>query len=162
MTRSIPLGYHSVTPHLVVGDGERAIRFYTRALGAREVYRLRLRTGRIVHAELQIGDSRIMLSDDAPEWGAKSARSYGGSPVTLCLYTEDVALLAARFVRAGGTIVREVRDQFYGDRAGQFEDPEGYRWTLAQRIENLPPDEMARRMATLEPVRNFSSGSSDH
>lgn len=92
-----------------------------------------------------------MLSDDAPEWGQMSARGYGGSPIVLCIYTHDVARLAERFVRAGGTVVRALKDQFYGDRSGQFQDPEGYRWTLAQRIEDVPPEEMARRMATLAP-----------
>lgn len=158
MTRPIPLGYHSVTPHLIVSDGAKAIRFYERALGATEVYRLKLRTGKLVHAELQIGDSRVMLSDDVPEWGAKSARAFGGCPIVLSVYTDDVALLAERFVQAGGTIIHEVRDQFYGDRAGQFQDPEGYRWTLAQRIENVHPEEMARRMATLEPSRRLTPG----
>jgi len=122
------------------------------------VYRLRLRTGKLVHAELQIGDSRVMLSDDVPEWGAKSARAFGGCPIVLSVYTDDVASLAERFVQAGGTIIHEVRDQFYGDRAGQFQDPEGYRWTLAQRIENVHPEEMARRMATLEPSRRLAPG----
>src|SRR5215467_9590195 len=90
MTRPIPPGYHSVTPHLVVSDAAKAIRFYERALGASEMYRLSLRTGKIVHAELQIGDSRVMLSDDVPEWGVKSARAFGGSPIVLSIYTADV------------------------------------------------------------------------
>ena len=151
MKTGAPEGYHTLTPYLVVADGEKAIEFYRRALSATEHYRLTMRNGRIAHAELQIGSSRVMLSDDNPKWGAKSARSFGGSPVVLCIYTTDVVRLADRFVRAGGVIVRELRDQFYGDRSGQFQDPEGYRWTLAQRVENVPPAEMARRLSQLEP-----------
>jgi PhnB protein len=149
LVKPIPEGYHSVTPYLALADGPRAIQFYRRALGATELYRLGARNGRIAHAELLIGDSRIMVSDELPEWGSKSARTYGGSPIVLCIYASDVDSLAKRFVSAGGTIVRPLQNQFYGDRSGQFQDPEGYRWTLAQRIEDVSPEEMTRRMATL-------------
>lgn len=149
MANAVPAGYHAVTPYLAFANATRAIAFYERALGARELYRLPMPNGKIGHAELQIGDCRLMLSDESPEWGHKSPTTIGGSPVGLCLYTEDVDALAQRFLQAGGKVVRPVANQFYGDRSGQFEDPEGYRWTLAQHIEDVSPEEMARRAAAL-------------
>ncbi|MBV9946303.1 MAG: VOC family protein [Myxococcales bacterium] len=149
MPKAIPDGYHTVTPYLALSNASKAIAFYEQALGAKEIYRLPMPNGRIGHAELQIGDCRIMLSDEAPEWGNKSAKSLGGSPVNLAIYTENVDALAERFVKAGGRIVRPVQDQFYGDRSGTFEDPEGYKWTLSQHVEDVSPEEMQRRMAKL-------------
>ncbi len=146
---AIPSGYHSVTPYLTLSDCAKAARFYARAFGAVELYRLRTRDGRIAHSELQIGNSRIMICDEAPESGSKSARSYGGTPMVLRVYTCDVDALAARFVGAGGTIMRPLCNQFYGDRSGQFVDPEGYRWILSQRLEEVAPEEMVRRSAGL-------------
>ena len=146
---ALPLGYPAVTPHLVMSDCGRAVLFYRRALGAVELYRLRTRDGRIAHAELRIGDSRLTISDEAPEWGSKSARSYGGSPTVLRVYASNVEVVASRFVKAGGIIVTPLRNQFYGDLSGQFQDPEGYRWILAQRVENVAPEEMVRRMPNL-------------
>jgi PhnB protein len=151
MIDTVPVGYQAVTAHLVLADADSGIRFYRRALGAMELYRLRVRSGKIAHAELQIGDSRVKVSDDAAERGAKSARRHGGSPTVLCIYTRDVVRLAERFLEAGGSIVRPIKDQFYGDRSGLFQDPEGYRWTLAQHIEDVHPEEMARRIDSLRP-----------
>jgi PhnB protein len=148
MPKAIPDGYHAVTPYLIFSNAEKAIAFYKQALGATELFRMPMPNGKIGHAELQIGDSRIMLADEAPEIGARSAKSIGGTPIGLCLYTENVDALAERFVKAGGKKVRPMENKFYGDRSGQFEDPEGYQWTLAQHIEDVPPDEMQRRMAT--------------
>lgn len=149
MPKAIPDGYHSLTPYLALNDAAKAIEFYKAALGATELYRLPMPGGKIGHAELQIGDSRLMVSDAMPEWGNKSAKSYGGSPVGLCIYTENVEALAERFVKAGGKVVRPLENQFYGDRSGQFEDPEGYKWTLAQHVEDVSPEEMQRRMAKM-------------
>jgi PhnB protein len=149
MSGPIPNGYHSVTPYLAMRDAASAITFYQTALGATEVYRLPMPGGKIGHAEIQIGDSRVMLSDEAPDWGNKSATTYGGSPIALCIYTADVDAAAKRFVAAGGKEIRPLQNQFYGDRSGQFEDPEGYRWTLAQHIEDVTPTEMATRMAAM-------------
>jgi PhnB protein len=151
MMKASPEGYQAVTAHLVLADADGGIRFYRHALGAIELYRMRLRNGKIAHAELQIGNSRVRVSDDGAERGAKSALGHGGSPTVLCIYTHDVARLAERFLEAGGTIVRAIKDQFYGDRSGLFQDPEGYRWTLAQHIEDVRPEEMARRIASLRP-----------
>ena len=146
MPKAVPEGYNSITPYLALRDAAKAIAFYKEALGATELYRLPMPNGKLGHAELQIGNSRIMMSDEAPEWGNKSARSLGGTPIGLCLYTDNVDALAERFVRAGGKVVRPVENQFYGDRSGTFEDPEGYKWTLAQHVEDVAPDEMQRRM----------------
>jgi PhnB protein len=129
-----------------MSDAAAALEFYKRALGAVELYRMPMPNGKLGHAELQVGDSRIMLSDESPEWGTKSPRSFGGSPITLCIYTEDVDALARRFVEAGGETVRPLANQFYGDRSGTFKDPEGYLWTLAQHVEDVTPEEMQRRM----------------
>ncbi|WNG45216.1 VOC family protein [Archangium minus] len=146
MPKAIPDGYHSLTPYIALNDAAKAIEFYKAALGATELYRLPMPGGKIGHAELQIGDSRLMVSDAMPEWGNKSAKNYGGSPVGLCIYTENVEALAERFVKAGGKVIRPLENQFYGDRSGQFEDPEGYKWTLAQHVEDVSPEEMQRRM----------------
>lgn len=146
MPNAIPDGFHSLTPYLTLNDAAKAIEFYKAALGATEVYRLPMPGGKVAHAELRIGNSMLMVADAMPDWGNKSARDIGGTPVGLCLYTEDVEALAERFVKAGGKQVRPLENQFYGDRSGQFEDPEGYKWTLAQHVEDVSPEEMQRRM----------------
>ena len=146
MPKAIPDGYNSLTPYLALSDAAKAIEFYKAALGATELYRLPMPGGKIAHAELQIGNSRLMVSDEMPEWGNKSAKGYGGTPVGLCIYTENVDALTERFVKAGGKILRPLENQFYGDRTAQLEDPEGYKWTLAQHVEDVSPEEMQRRM----------------
>lgn len=137
----------AVIPHLVLSDASAALRFYQRALGALETYRVSPRRGFIAHAELQVGDYRIVVSDEVPDRGQKSARTLGGSPILLLVYAQDVDALARRFVRAGGVIVQPLQNRFNGDRSGEFQDPEGYRWVLSQRIEDVSPEEMARRMS---------------
>lgn len=149
MVQAIPEGFHSVTPYLALADAAKAISFYECALGAKEVYRLSMPDGKIAHAEIQIGNSRVMLSDENPAWGSNSPKRLGGSPIGLCIYTDDVEALAKRFVEAGGKEVRPVTNQFYGDRSGTFEDPEGYKWTLSQHIEDVSPEEMQARMAKM-------------
>ncbi len=149
MSPSIPEGYTSLTPYLSLRDAAKAIEFYKTALDANEVYRLPMPDGKIAHAELQIGNSRLMLADEMPDWGNKSAHSFGGSPVTLTLYVDDVDALAERFVKAGGKQLRPLENHFYGDRSGHFEDPEGYRWMLAQHVEDVSVDEMKRRIAKM-------------
>jgi PhnB protein len=150
MAKAIPEGYHTITPYLSCTDASKAIAFYKAALGAEELVRLPMPNGRVGHAELRIGDSQIMLADESPEYGNKSAKTLGGSAIGLAIYTEDVRALADRFVKAGGKVVRPIVDQFYGDRSGTFEDPEGYKWTLGQHIEDVSPEEMKRRMANLK------------
>lgn len=147
--KAIPEGFHTITPYLALRDASAAIAFYEKALGAKELYRLPMPGGAIGHAELLIGNSRIMVSSEMPDFGNKSAQSFGGSPIGLCIYVENVDAFADRFVKAGGKVVRPLENQFYGDRSGTFEDPEGYKWTLAQHIEDVSPEEMAARMAKM-------------
>jgi PhnB protein len=143
--RPIPEGYHSVTPYLAVDGAARAIEFYKQAFGATEVMRMAAPGGKIGHAEIRIGDSRIMLADEYPDMGFRSPKAYGGSPVGLHLYVEDVDAVARQAVAAGAREVRPVKDQFYGDRTGSFEDPFGHVWHIATRKEELSPDELKRR-----------------
>lgn len=149
MVKAIPEGFHSVNVYLAMTDAAKAIAFYEAALGAKELYRLPMPNGKIAHAEIEVGDCRIMLSDEMPEWGNSSAKRLGGSPVALCLYTDDVDALAKRFVAAGGKEIRPLSNEFYGDRTGRYEDPEGYKWTLGQHIEDVSPEEMMARMAKM-------------
>jgi PhnB protein len=143
--KPIPDGYPQVTPYLCIDGASEAIEFYGRVFGATERTRMPGPEGRIGHAELQIGDSLIMLSDEYPDMGALSPKAVGGTPVTMSVYTEDVDAVFDRALEEGATALRPVENQFYGDRAGQFEDPFGYRWSVATHIEDVPPDEMARR-----------------
>ncbi len=147
--KPIPTGYHSVTPYLVVSQGAKAIEFYKKAFGATEVMRMDGPGGTIVHAELQIGDSRIMLSDMVmqKEYAAPSLTT--PTSISLMIYVEDVDKVAAQAVAAGIKTEREVQDQFYGDRTGNFVDPFGHRWTLATHIEDVSEDEINRRMAAM-------------
>lgn len=142
----IPAGYHSVTPYITVHDGQGALDFYKQAFGADEV--LRLPAGdKIAHAEIRIGDSILMLSDEWPEMGALSPRSRGGCTAGLMIYVEDADGAFDRAVAAGATADRPVQDQFYGDRSGTVTDPFGHRWTLATHVEDLSDEEIQRRMA---------------
>ena len=143
--KPIPDGYPVVTPYICVDGAEKAITFYTHVFGASERMRMAGPDGRIAHAELQLGPGVIMLSDEHPDIGVRSPRAFGGSPVTLSVYVEDVDAVYNRAVAAGATPLRAVSDQFYGDRAGQFEDPFGHRWSVATHIEDVSPEEMARR-----------------
>src|SRR5438094_743187 len=117
-TNYIPQGYHTATPYLIVNGAARAIDFYKQAFGASEVMRMPGPGGKVMHAEVQIGDSRIMLGDECPEMDARSPQSIGGTPVGLGLYVEDADAVFARAVAAGAKVLRPVQDQFYGDRAG--------------------------------------------
>ena len=143
--RPIPEGRHTATPYLTVRGGAEAIEFYKKAFGATEVMRLAQPDGRIGHAEIRIGDSLIMLSDEFPDSGSLAPQSTGGSPVTIALYVEDVDTLADQAIAAGAQILRPVQDQFYGDRAGKLRDPFGHTWFIATHIEDVPPDEVERR-----------------
>ncbi len=146
--KPIPEGYHSVTPYLVVKGAVRAIEFYEKAFGARQLFRMMGPDGRVGHAELEIGDSRVMLADEHPEIGARSPQSIGGSPVTIHLYVEDVDATVARALSAGAQLTRPVADQFYGDRNGGLTDPFGHVWFVATHKEDVPADELERRAAS--------------
>jgi PhnB protein len=143
--KAIPDGYPQVTPYLCVDGAAAAIDFYGRVLGATERMRMGGPDGKVGHAELQIGSGLVMLADEFPGMGQRSPRSLGGSPVTVSVYVEDVDAVFAKALDAGAKEVRAVETQFYGDRAGQFEDPWGHLWSIATHVEDVPPEEMARR-----------------
>ncbi|HWB72072.1 MAG TPA: VOC family protein [Egibacteraceae bacterium] len=145
--KPIPDGYPRVTPYLCIDGASAAIDFYREVFAASERMRMPAPAGKVGHAELQLGDSVIMLSDEFPEMGVRSPQTVGGTPVTLSVYVEDVDGVFDRAIQAGATALRPVEDQFYGDRTGQFEDPFGHRWSVATHVEDVPPDEMARRAA---------------
>jgi len=147
--KPVPDGYPQVTPYLVVDGAGAAIEFYGTVLGATERMRLPGPDGTIGHAELQLGDSLIMVADEAPQLGLRGPRAIGGTPVTISVYVEDVDGVVERAVQAGATVLRPVEDQFYGDRSGQFEDPFGHRWSVATHVEDISPEEMGRRAADL-------------
>ena len=147
MVKSIPEGYHSITPYLILSGAGEAIAFYKRALGADEVMRLDDPTGKVHHAEISLGDSRIMLADEHPEIQALSPKTIGGSPISIHLYVDDVDSMVERAVAAGAKLIRPVADQFYGERVGGIEDPFGYRWFIATHKEDLSMDEIRRRAA---------------
>ena len=147
--KAIPDEYPQVSPYLCVDGADAAIGFYAEVFGAKERGRIPAPGDKIGHAELQLGDSVIMLSDELPEMGQRSPKSVGGTPVTISVYVEDVDDAFDRAIRAGAQALRPVENQFYGDRAGQFEDPFGHRWSVATHIEDVPEDEMARRAAEM-------------
>jgi PhnB protein len=142
-----PDGYPRVTPYLQVDGASAAIDFYTKVFGATERMRMPSPGGKVGHAELEIGDSLIMLADEFPEMGVLGPKTIGGTPVTISLYVEDVDDVFERAIAEGAVSVRGVENQFYGDRAGQLEDPFGHRWSVATHVEDVPPDEMAKRAA---------------
>src|SRR2546422_10399539 len=145
--KPIPEGYHSVTPYLIIRGASQALDFYKKAFGAVELFRFPTPDGKIGHAEIKIGDSPVMLADEFPEMGAKSPPTIGGSPVTIHLYVEDVDKTFAQAIAAGAKETRPVKDQFYGDRAGQLEDPFGHKWYIATHKEELTMEEVKRRAA---------------
>jgi PhnB protein len=147
MANPIPEGYPRVTPYLIVDGASDAIDFYTSVLGATERMRMDAPGGRIGHAELEIGDSVVMLADENPEMNARGPTAFGGSPVSLMVYVEDVDGVFERALEAGAKELRPVENQFYGDRLGAFEDPFGHEWNVASHVEDVPPEEMEKRAA---------------
>jgi PhnB protein len=143
----IPRDYPRVCAYLHVDGASAAIEFYREVFGATERMRLAGPDGKVGHAELAIGDSVVMLADEYPDMGIKGPLTLGGSPVGLTIYVEDVDATVGRATAAGAAVTRPVEDQFYGDRAGQIEDPYGHTWSIHTHIEDVAPDEMARRAA---------------
>ena len=143
--RPIPEGYHTLTPYLVLSGGAAALDFYQKAFGAVEIMRMDGPDGRVMHAEIKIGDSILMLSDECPQMGFKGPKSLGGSGVGLLLYVEGVDAVFARAVEAGGSVMKPLADQFYGDRSGTIVDPFGHVWTLATHVEDVSFEECHRR-----------------
>ena len=134
-----------MTPALVVHDGKAAIDFYQRAFGATVRHVMDMPDGKVMHAEIQLGDSAVMLSDEFPDWGSLSPQSIGGTASSLSIYVDDVDAVFARALAAGASVQRPVEDQFWGDRMGTLFDPFGHRWMIATRIEEVSPEEMKRR-----------------
>ena len=141
-----PHGMHTVTPHLVCGDAAKAIAFYKKAFGATEVMRMPGPDGRIMHAQIRIGDSILMMVDENPKWGMRGPKLLGGSPVTLHLYVENADAFVAKAVKAGAKVTMPVADQFWGDRYGVVEDPFGTRWSVAQHLRDMTSAEMQDAM----------------
>jgi len=148
-TRFIPEGYRTVTPYLIVKGAAAAIEFYKKVFNATELMRMPMPNGKVGHAEIRIGDSRVMLSDEAPEWNTRAPDTIGGTAVGLALYVEDCDAVFNRAVSAGAKVDRPVADQFYGDRSGTIIDPFGHQWSIHTHKEDLSPEEIKERMAKL-------------
>jgi PhnB protein len=144
-TKPIPEGYHTLTSYLAVDDAARAIEYYTKAFGAQERGRMGAPDGKIGHAELEIGDSRIMLSDPFPQASTRPPKQLGGTSASVFMYVEDVDAVVKRAVDAGATVTMEVADQFWGDRFGTITDPFGHVWSIATHVEDLTPEEIEER-----------------
>jgi len=141
----IPEGYPRLSPYLCIDGAAKAIEFYLDVLGATERMRMAGPDGRIGHAELELGNSVIMLADEHPDIGFLSPNRIGGTAVTLHAYVEDVDAVFDKALASGAKALRPVENQFYGDRSGQFEDPFGHRWSIASHVEDVDAEEMARR-----------------
>jgi PhnB protein len=144
-TQPIPEGYRTVTPYLAVDDAAEAIEYYTKAFGAKERARMETPDGKIGHAELEIGDSLVMLSDPFPQASTRSPKELGGTSVSVFMYVEDVDAVVKQAVDAGAKVTMEVADQFWGDRFGSVMDPFGHLWSIVTHVEDVPPEEMAER-----------------
>jgi PhnB protein len=144
-TKPIPEGHHSVTPYLSVDDAAKAIEYYKKAFGAKERVRMDAPGGKIGHAELQIGDSLVMLADSFPQSSTKPPKELGGTTASVFLYVEDVDKVVEKAVDEGATVTMEVADQFWGDRFGSIQDPFGHSWALATHVEDLSPEEIEER-----------------
>jgi PhnB protein len=144
-TKPIPEGYHTLSTYLAVDDAARAIEYYAQAFGAKELGRMDAPGGKIGHAELELGDSRLMLADTFPQSSARPPKELGGTSASIFMYVEDVDAVVKQAVDAGATVTMEVADQFWGDRFGTITDPFGHVWSIATHIEDVPPEEMAER-----------------
>jgi PhnB protein len=145
--KPVPDGYHSITPYLFIKGAADAIDYYKNVFGAKERMRMPGPNGRVMHAELEIGDSIVMLADENLEIGAKSPKTLGGTSSTLHVYFDNVDNIAEKAVKTGATLVRPLKDEFYGDRAASIVDPFGHMWSIATHIEDVSPEEMKKRMS---------------
>ena len=143
--KAIPDGYEGATPYLIIQGAADALDFYKKAFGATERMRMPAPGGKVGHAEITIEKALIMLADEFPDMNCKSPRSFGGSPVSMMIYVQDVDRFVKRAVDAGAKLVRPVENKFYGDRSASLEDPFGHQWHFATHVEDVPPDEMAQR-----------------
>ena len=146
MSKAIPHDMHSVTPHLVCAGAADAIEFYKKAFGAVESARLPGPNGKLMHAAVRIGDSTVMLAEEAPEWGSLGPKSLKGSPVTIHLYVEDADKFVERAAKAGAKVLMPVSEQFWGDRYGKIEDPFGHQWSVATHVRDVSREEMDEAM----------------
>lgn len=146
-TKSTPKGFHTLTPYINIKGADKAIEFYKKVFGAKEIGRISMPDNSVGHAELQIGDSKIMLAESNPKWNNKNPNDFGGSPVCLCIYVEDVDAVFARALAEGATVTdcMDVEDQFYGDRTGSVTDPFGHKWTIMTHKEDVSYPEMQKR-----------------
>lgn len=138
----IPAGYHTVTPYIILSEAKRALEFYKKAFNATQVLCFEGENGKVCHAEIKIGDSHIMLADEEADKHAHSPKHYGGSPISLLLYVDDVDTTFKNAIAAGATQVRPVENQFYGDRMGCLTDPFGHTWSIATHVEDVSPEEI--------------------
>jgi PhnB protein len=143
--KPVPEGFHTITPHLNVRDATQALSFYKKAFGAVETVRMPGPGGKILHAEIQIGDSHLFLADEMPEWGSRSPLTIGGTATAICLYVDDADAVFNQAVAAGAKVVMPLADQFWGDRYGKLADPFGHEWAIATHLEDLTPEEMKKR-----------------
>jgi PhnB protein len=150
-TQSIPKGFSTLTTYITVKNTVKALEFYKNAFGAKETGRITMADGSIGHAELEIGDSKLWLADENVQWGNLSPDTLKGSPVSLCLYVDDVDTVFARAIKAGAKVLgdMEVKDQFHGDRSGSLTDPFGYKWVIGTHIEDVSFEEMQKRVDKL-------------
>ena len=146
--KPIPEGYHSLTPYLIVDGGAEALEYYKKAFGATELFRME-HEGKIGHAEMKIGDSPFMLADGHKEMGYQGPKAYGGTPVSLMIYVDDCDTIYKQALAAGGTELKPLQDQFYGDRSGTLTDPFGHVWTVATHKEDVTPEEIDKRLAAM-------------
>ena len=146
-TKFIPKGYNTLTAYIAVENADKAIEFYKKAFGAKEIGRVTMPDGTIGHAEMEIGDSKIMLAEENKQWGNLSPQTVGGSPVTLCLYVEDVDKIFTRALKEGAKVIGDmvVKDQYHGDRMGSLTDPFGHKWTIMTHIEDVSFKELQIR-----------------
>ena len=144
---AVPPGYHTVTPYLVCRGASDAMEFYKKAFGAKEKVRMAGPDGKVMHAEMQIGNSMVMLGDEAPQQAATAPQTIGGTATSIFIYGPDVDKLYARAIAAGATSEMAPMDMFWGDRFCKLADPFGHKWAIATHIEDVPPKEMRRRSA---------------
>jgi PhnB protein len=147
--KPVPEGYHAVTPYLIVDGAAKALDFYKQVFGAKERMRMPGPGGKVGHAEINIGDSVIMLADEHPEMGARGPKAFGGSPTSIVLYVENVDTTVKAAVGAGAKILQPIEDKFYGDRSGTIEDPFGHHWHVSTHVEDVSPEELQRRAAAM-------------
>jgi PhnB protein len=146
MAKAKPDGYHNVTPYLFIKGAASAIDYYKNVFGAEELMRAPGPNNQVMHAELKIGDSIVMLADENPQAGVTSPQTLGGSSNSLLIYVDDVDTVAQKAVRGGAKLIRPIRDEFYGDRTGTITDPFGQIWSIATHIEDVSPEELKERM----------------